>query len=102
MLEAENGERALELAKGLDDGVELLVSDVVMGGVSGHDLAVELQSRWPQLLIVLVSGNIDESIIDDLRSGSSAFLAKPFRPSELLEVIDDLLASREGAAAESA
>jgi signal transduction histidine kinase/ActR/RegA family two-component response regulator len=102
VLEAENGERALELAQDLGDGVELLVSDVVMGGVSGHELAVELQSRWPELLVVLVSGNIDESIIDDLRSGSSAFLAKPFRPSELLEVIDDLLASREGAAAEPA
>jgi PAS domain S-box-containing protein len=101
VLEAENGERALDLAKDLDDGVELLVSDVVMGGVSGHELAVELQSRWPTLLVVLVSGNIDESVIDDLREGSAAFLAKPFRPSELLEVIDDLLASREGAAVES-
>jgi PAS domain S-box-containing protein len=100
VLEAENGERALALAEDLGDGVELLVSDVVMGGVSGHELALELQSRWPSLLVVLVSGNIDESVIDDLTEGSAAFLAKPFRPSELLEVIEELLATREGVAVE--
>jgi two-component system cell cycle sensor histidine kinase/response regulator CckA len=94
VLVAETGERALELAQSLDAPVDVLVSDVVLGGITGDEVARQLQALWSDLLVVLVSGNIDDSAIEDLRPGSAAFLAKPFRPSELLNVVEELVASQ--------
>ncbi len=92
VLTASSGDEAVALAAELDGPVDLLVSDVVMPGMSGQQLAHVLQERWPGLLVVLMSGNIDASAIAELREGSAAFLAKPFRPSAVLGVADELLA----------
>ncbi len=73
----------------------MLVSDVVMAEMSGAQLAAQLQGERPDLLVVLVSGNIDSTALDGLREGSSAFLAKPFRPSELIGVLHELRRSRD-------
>lgn len=86
----ENAEAALELAAG-SGPFDVLVSDVVMGGMDGTELAQSLQGRWPGLRVVLMSGNVDETAIEALAPRSAAFLSKPFRPSELLVVVDRLL-----------
>jgi PAS domain S-box-containing protein len=99
---AENGEHALQVADSLGEPVDVLVSDVVMGGMSGAELARELQAKWPGLLVVLMSGNVDDSVLEELAPGTSAFLAKPFRPSELLDVVDRLLSFRDGSKSEPA
>jgi PAS domain S-box-containing protein len=99
---AENGEHALEVALALAEPPDVLVSDVVMGGMSGVELARELQTRWPGLLVVLMSGNVDDSVLEELAPGSSTFLAKPFRPSELLEVVNRLLSIRDATPADPA
>ena len=92
--EAESAERALDMAPRLTTSVDLLVSDVVMGDMSGRELASQLQSRWPDLRVLLVSGTADTSIIDGLVGGSSDFLAKPFKPSQLIDHVHELLARR--------
>jgi PAS domain S-box-containing protein len=96
VLEAESGERALAIARAHGRAIELLVSDVVMPGMSGRELALELQTQWPDLLIILASGNLDASVLDGLADGSAVFLPKPFKPSELVNVIAELR-SRRGA-----
>jgi DNA-binding response OmpR family regulator len=70
------------------------VSDVVMPGISGRELALELQAQWPDLLIILASGNLDASVLEGLADGSAVFLAKPFKPSELVNVIAELRSLR--------
>jgi PAS domain S-box-containing protein len=94
VLEAESGERALEIARAHNGPIELLVSDVVMPGISGRELALELQAQWPDLLIILASGNLDASVLEGLADGSAVFLAKPFKPSELVNVIAELRSLR--------
>jgi CheY-like chemotaxis protein len=94
VLEADSGERALEIATAHDGPIELLVSDVVMPGMSGRELALQLQSRRPDLLVVLASGNLDATVLEGLAEGSAVFLAKPFKPSEILGVIADLRSHR--------
>jgi len=94
VVEADSAEAALELVRGGDLVVDLLVSDVVMGAMSGRELAETLQGADPDLQVVLVSGNVEKSVLDDLRAGSAAFLAKPFRPSELVEVVRELRGRR--------
>jgi PAS domain S-box-containing protein len=92
--EADSGEDALRVVEQFEGSFDLLVSDVVMGEMSGRDLASSLQSRSPGLLVLLVSGTANRSIIADLVPGASDFLAKPFKPSDLVDRVHDLLAHR--------
>jgi two-component system cell cycle sensor histidine kinase/response regulator CckA len=95
VLESNSAELALELARDFDGIIDLLVSDVVMELISGNDLALALQASNPELGVVLMSGTADESILDGLVPGTSAFLAKPFRPSALMVQVHSLLALRD-------
>ena len=85
---AENAEEALRLREGGNDPVDLVISDVVMPGISGEKLAVQLNEVDPQLRVLLISG-----YTDDARVQGFPFLAKPFTPEELLrkvrKVLDD-------------
>jgi two-component system, cell cycle sensor histidine kinase and response regulator CckA len=89
-----SGEAALEESRSFDNAIELLVSDVVMGKLSGPKLAGTLQKERPDLRVLLTSGTADVSVTDHLKKGTSAFLAKPFRPSEFIDLVHELL-SRE-------
>jgi PAS domain S-box-containing protein len=89
-----SGEAAIEESRSFDNAIELLVSDVVMGGISGPTLAGTLQKERPDLRVLLTSGTADASVTDHLIEGTSAFLAKPFRPSEFIDLVHELL-SRE-------
>lgn len=91
VLEAESGERALEVLAEHDGPFDLLVSDVVMSDISGPELARNLQSLQPSLRVLMMSGTADAAILDELLPGIKGFLAKPFRPSELIARVDELL-----------
>ncbi len=83
VVEAESGEAAAKLVA---DGLrpEILVTDQLMPGLSGTDLAVQLRERFPELPVLVVSGYAD------LDSLSPAFphLSKPFRQAELASALD--------------
>ncbi len=91
VLVASNGEEALEIARDADEALDLLVSDVVMSELSGPELAKELQSENASLRVLLTSGTADASVLEGLTPGTGAFLAKPFRPSALIDQVYDLL-----------
>lgn len=91
---ADSGEEALQRIGEMNGDIDLLLSDVVMGEMSGPELAESLQLTSPTLRVLLTSGTADESIIDRLAPGTAAFLAKPFRPSALIDKVHDLLARR--------
>jgi two-component system cell cycle sensor histidine kinase/response regulator CckA len=95
VLVTSSGEAALEESRSFDSPIDLLVSDVMMGELSGPVLARTLQDERPTLRVLLTSGTANESITRQLVEGTSAFLAKPFRPSEFIDAIRELLA-REG------
>jgi len=94
VVEANSGEAALQVVAEFDGTFDLLVSDFVMGEMSGRDLASTLQSQNQDLLVLLVSGTASRRILDDLKPGTSEFLAKPFKPSDLVDHVHDLLAHR--------
>ena len=92
------GPEALEL---LDDGardVDLLLSDIVMPGMRGDDLARRAVAMRPGLHVLFMSGYSDQAPPLDLgpTAGATAFIDKPFDAGTLLERIRDLL---RGAAA---
>ena len=63
VLQAGNGEEALAVAHGHDGRIDLLVSDVVMPGMSGSELAARLAADRPEMKVLLVSGYSDEKVI---------------------------------------
>jgi PAS domain S-box-containing protein len=95
VLEADSGELALELARDFEGPIDLLVSDVVMSLITGDELAQALQAKNPELLVLLMSGSADASLLDSLLAGTSDFLAKPFRPSALVDHVRRLLDRNE-------
>ncbi|MEO5822806.1 MAG: ATP-binding protein [Vicinamibacteraceae bacterium] len=82
------GTRAAEIA--------LLLTDVVMPGMNGRELAEQMRQRHPRLLVVFMSGYTDEILDQQSLVGPGAeFLAKPFTPGALVRQIDRLLMSRQ-------
>jgi CheY-like chemotaxis protein len=92
VLEAENGEQALEVARSFDGMIDLLVSDVIMPNMRGTELAVCMQSLLAGLPVILVSGYNPEG---PTGSPGAVYLNKPFSPEQLIEAVAKALVGRE-------
>jgi two-component system, cell cycle sensor histidine kinase and response regulator CckA len=94
VLEARDGRDALRIWQESAASVQLLVTDVVMPGLNGRELAEHLQRQRPDLKVLFVSGQTDGLFLDQnqLPQGS-AFLAKPFEQDVLGAAVEGLLAS---------
>ena len=58
---------------------DLLITDLLLPGVSGNDLAPGLKDRWPRLAVILMSGYTeDEAVKRGVSGGNARFLQKPF------------------------
>lgn len=92
VLAADNGEHALETSEQFSGKIDLLLTDVVMPGIQGPQLARELLVKRPGIPILYVSGYTDPKILADLHlEERMAFLQKPFSRDALREKIRDLL-----------
>lgn len=91
VLDACDGRKALEiLAK--NGPVDLLVTDIVMPGMSGYQLAQEVRKVLPDLRVLFMSGYADEALLRAASaSGRAAIVMKPFSPTDLLRRIQTLL-----------
>lgn len=98
---AYSAEEALEMLA--TEQPALLISDVVMpGGINGVELALAVRRRWPNVQILLVSGNaVTKEIMDTAHSQGHSFelLAKPVPPKQLLIKIADLVGVTNNATA---
>jgi PAS domain S-box-containing protein len=92
VLEAGGGPAALELARKHTGPLHLLVTDVAMPGMTGRELAEKLHEQFGQLEVLYVSGFMEETLIHyGVRTGSVAFLQKPFTSEALAQRVRDLL-----------
>jgi PAS domain S-box-containing protein len=93
VLAAENPAAALELAAAHGDSLQLLLSDMIMPGGTGVELARQLGELYPGLKVFLMSGYTDGALAsrDVDATTADAFLEKPFATQELLRRIRQLL-----------
>jgi CheY-like chemotaxis protein len=78
------------------NGLDLLLTDVVLVGESGYDLAQRLWANHPDLPVLFMSGYTDDEVfrrgVRDLRH---AFLAKPFTPQTLARKVREVLRAHQ-------
>jgi PAS domain S-box-containing protein len=83
---------ALERAARGGEPYDLLVTDVVMPGINGRELAEQLRETWPELRVLFTSGYTDDAMIaSGMLAPGSRFLQKPFTLHALAQAAHDVL-----------
>jgi len=101
VLDAENGDRAVQLAAEHAGQVDLLLTDVIMPQTSGPTLAGRLLALHPRLKVIYMSGYTDGAIgKHGVLDPDVAFLSKPFTPRSLTKKVEEVLGPRPAAAAQ--
>ena len=92
VLEAQDGKEALQLIEHHKGSIHLLLTDVVMPGMSGRELADRLQPLQPKMKVLYMSGYTDNAIFHHgvLESGMQ-FIQKPFTPKVLISKVREVL-----------
>jgi PAS domain S-box-containing protein len=91
VLDAPSAPEALRLARESGVRLDLLVTDVVMPGMSGRELAERLRREQPELPVLFVTGFSSEADPRRLPGRSAALLLKPFLPEGLVSGVRELL-----------
>ena len=95
VIEANNPNEALQTLELIAGRVDLVLTDVVMPGMSGRMMAERLMNRYPSLRILFMSGNAE--IVDLLhraRDVRGVMLSKPFTPAVLIERVSEAIQPR--------
>ena len=79
VLEAANGEMALDIVSSVDAKIDIIVSDVIMPGMDGHTLVGLVRQELPGVKEILMSGYAEDMYRDEIgRDASLYFLGKPY------------------------
>jgi len=94
VLVSSNGADARQLAAEASETIHLLLTDVVMPGMRGPELAASLAPERPDMRVLYISGYTDSAIVwDNVKLPGVAFLQKPFTPDDLVAQVRKVLDS---------
>jgi len=92
---AANGAEALVRAEEHHGAIDLLVTDMVMPGMSGHELARRLQQEESGLGVIYMSGYSEQAAAEATKSAASAaILTKPFSRAAILRAVREILQNK--------
>ncbi len=95
VLEADSGPTAIDAAASWDGPIDLLLTDIVMPGMRGPDVAAAVKASRPSIEVLFMSAFTDGTVLPaEIGADPLALLAKPFLPSELLERVRAILDRR--------
>jgi CheY-like chemotaxis protein len=98
VLAAANGSDALRLFTANGDRIELVVTDVVMPGLSGREMVEQIRRTGAEVKVLYMSGYTDDAVVrHGVTEGVDAFLQKPFSPLALVRKVREVLDARPGA-----
>ena len=99
VVEAENATHAVEVARNANSTIDLLLTDVIMPGMSGGDLAKKLSPESPQMRVLFMSGYTDGAIeVRGALPPGMVVLRKPFTRDTLVRTVESALSepARDG------
>ena len=92
VLEADNGEGALDVINGSDKAIDLIISDVIMPGMDGHTLVNLVRHELPEVKVILMSGYAEDVFRDEIeRDATIHFLEKPFTLKGLASKVKEVM-----------
>jgi len=92
ILQAANGAEALTLAKQHGGPIHLLLTDVIMPGMNGRELATRMLETHPSVRVLFMSGYTDDAIVHQgVLDESANFIQKPFSPESLSGKVREVL-----------
>jgi len=95
VLEAPSAEAALDVAERYSGTIHLLLTDVIMPGLSGRDLAVRLATLRPEARVIYMSGYTDDAITrHGVLEPGLAYVQKPFTPDIIARKVREVLDKR--------
>jgi two-component system, cell cycle sensor histidine kinase and response regulator CckA len=97
VVEASGGHQALGILERRDTRIDLLITDVILAGMDGPELARRAAELTPDLPVLFISGYTDDEIVRrGLLQKGQPFLQKPFAPEALAAQVTRLLKARAG------
>ena len=90
VIEAADGAEALRVAGRIGPAIDLIVTDVMMPGMSGPELLERLSAIAPQARAVLMSGHAESTVLSGEPDRHTAFLPKPFTPERLARKVREV------------
>ncbi|MDB5384900.1 MAG: Blue-light-activated protein [Planctomycetaceae bacterium] len=94
VLEARDGSEAVKVAEQHQGRIQLLLTDVVMPGMDGRQVAEHLTGLYPELKVLFLSGYTDDAVVrHGILRAEVAFLQKPFGPASLASKVRKVLDS---------
>jgi CheY-like chemotaxis protein len=88
VLDAGGGAEAIRVAEAATEPIHLLLTDVIMPGMTGRDVAERLQSRDPRMKVLYMSGYSNDVVLDrGVLQAGVGYMAKPFSPDELADKV---------------
>jgi CheY-like chemotaxis protein len=92
VVRASNGTEALQVAAGIKGAYDLLVTDVVMPGMAGPEVAARLGELYPGRKTLFLSGYTDDAVVrHGIQQAEVEFLQKPFGPTALAQKVREVL-----------
>lgn len=92
IIEADCAETALELMEEHGSEVELIITDVIMPGMTGPQMIEEISPKYPEIKVIFMSGYAEEAFVDNYGTERDFnFLAKPFTLKQLASKVKDVI-----------
>ncbi len=98
VLEAKSGEAALDLIRGTEEKIDLLITDVVMPRMDGPTLVRQVREIHPEMKVIFISGYAEDAFRKRLDSDAEIhFLPKPFTLKQLAGKVKEMISGEADA-----
>ncbi len=95
VITAENGKKGLDEIQAQPEGLDVILLDLMMPGMSGMEVLDKIQTINPNLLVIVITGYATvESAVEAMKKGAYDFIPKPFTPDQLRIVVKRALEKR--------
>ncbi len=93
VLPAEDAQAAMKVYEDCRSGIDLVLTDMMLPGVTGQQLGQDLRQRSPEIVILVTSGYFNPEYTTEAPGSRTYFLAKPYSKRTLVEKIETILAT---------